>query len=236
VSNPFDDEDDGRYLGRKINRDLSHLMKLYGKKSLNSKEDKEDDEDKDDAKSPVSSGASSRPRETGAGDDGQGADPDDPSAIIRSRDLNELIDGLTDGLRKKFDRLKQELREEVQGMIGQAVGRLLAGELESQLGAKVNLIVADQEKRAGDLFSQLRELISSTRPPDIHVSLPAGAIQVESVVKQLPVEVNLSVPAEAIKLESKSLLDAAVRRRTTIKNIEYDPGSGRPLRIVEESE
>jgi hypothetical protein len=234
VSGFLDDGDADKFLGRKINRDLSDLMRLYGrKKSLN---DKDGAQAKDDDKKPPSSGSSSRPDEGGEGDDDQGADPDRPNDVVKSKDLNELIEGLAASLKKRFNALRDELRQEMASMIGQVVGKLLAGELESQLGNKIALVVADQERKKDDLFAQLRDLISSTKPPDVHLTLPPNAIQVLAEVKQLPTEVTVNLPPESIKLESKSLLDAAVRRRTTIKNIEYDPGSGRPLRIVEESE
>jgi hypothetical protein len=72
VTDPFDNGDDGKYLGRRINKDLSDLMRLYGRKSLG---DKEKDEDKESTKPPDPSRSSSRPGGPGAGDDdGQGAD------------------------------------------------------------------------------------------------------------------------------------------------------------------
>jgi hypothetical protein len=234
VSGFLDDGDADKFLGRKINRDLSDLMRLYSRKK--SLPDKDEAEAKDASKpsSPTRSG--SRPS---GDDDDKGADPNDDDAVLHVRDMNAVIEALGDSLRKRFAEMKEEiadLKKEMVATVGKMVGKLLSGELESQLGSKINLIVADQEKRKDDLFAQLRDMIASTKPPDVHVSLPPESIKVLAEVKQLPSEVTVNLPEGAIKLESKSLLDAAVRRRTTIKNIEYDPGSGRPLRIVEESE
>jgi hypothetical protein len=233
VTNPFDNGDDDRYLGRRINRDLSHLMKLYSKKSL---KDKEDDEDKEEAtKPPASTRASSRP--DGAGDrddDGCGADPDRPGDVVRSRDLNELIEGLTAGLKKRLDQIKQELREEMASMIGQVVGKLLATELAGQLEARLSNITREQRQRGDELFDQVRQLIGSNRP-EVHVTVPPEVIKVLLPQQDPP---QVFVPPDAIKInvENRTLLQPTTPRKTVVRKSIIYGATGRPERIEEESE
>jgi hypothetical protein len=212
-------------------------MKLYGRKSLQGK-----DKEKQDAKPPSPSRSSSRSNGEGDGeDDGQSADPDDPAAIIRSRDLNELVSGLSVSLRKRFDELKEEiadlktsLREELAATVGQLVGKLLATELAGQLEARLSNITREQRQRGDDLFDQVRQLIGSNRP-EVHVTVPPEVIKV-LLPQQDPPQVLIPPDSIKVMVENKTLLQPTTPKKTVVRKSIIYGATGRPERIEEESE
>jgi hypothetical protein len=203
-------------------------MRLYSKKSL---KDKEDDEDKEEAtKPPASTRACSRP--AGAG---EGADRPVTFAELEEA-VTEFGEGLVKGLKKYVEEQLRKQREELSALVGQTVGRLLSNEIGHQLTAKIALIAMDQEKKKVDLFSELRELIATTRPPDVRVVLPTEAVKVLMQPSEPP-QVHVAVPEHAIRVdvEHRTLLQQAPKRTLVRKDIKYG-ATGRPESIEEVTE
>lgn len=77
--------------------------------------------------------------------------------------------------------------------------------------------------------SQLKALLEGMPRPEVSVTVPANSIQIE----QLPSQVVL--PDRAIQVSIDQRLSMPKRKSVVTKSVLYDPSSGRPDKVVEET-